>query len=121
MSDNELLDLPGLSEVSLAPAHGIAALALNFALKFWDIATVQDGTLYQQYKLEGRNMKPIELTDVLDVARRIEVHMLSSSQRIAGLVIDAIAYEDRDFQDLPDGMTISEKPRADEDDEGGSL
>ena len=75
----------------LGVAHGIAALALNFALKYHDITTVQDGTLYQQYKLEGRNFRELHLAEVFDTAIQMEMHLLGASKRIANLVIDAIA------------------------------
>jgi len=74
----------------VAPAHGIAALALSMAMKFHDITTIQDGTMYQQYKMEGKNMQPLGLEHVFETAIRIEQHLLASSQRIANLVFDAL-------------------------------
>jgi hypothetical protein len=95
MSESEALigaaDLEPMKDASIAPAHGIAALAFNFALKYHDINTVQDGTLYQQYKLEGRNMQNLHLDMVFETAIKIEAHLLGSSERIAKLVIDEIA------------------------------
>lgn len=82
-------------DTRLAPAHGIAAIALSLAMKYHDIATVQDGTLYQQYKLEGRNMMPLHIDAVFETAIRIEMHLMASSERIAKIVVDAIA-------DMPD-------------------
>jgi hypothetical protein len=94
MSDEALIgttDLEPIKDVKIAPAHGVAALGLNFALKYHDINTVQDGTLYQQYKLEGRNMRDLHLDMVFETAIRIEAHILGSSERIAAMVLDAIA------------------------------
>jgi RNase adaptor protein for sRNA GlmZ degradation len=95
MTEDEALigatDLEPMKSAKIAPAHGIAALALNFALKYHDINTVQDGTLYQQYKLEGRNMHDLHLDMVFETAMQIEAHLLRSSERIANLVVDAIA------------------------------
>jgi hypothetical protein len=87
----------------LAPAHGIAALALSLALKYHDINTVHDGTLYQQYKLEGRNMRGLNLDFVFETAIRMERHLLASSDRIAGLLVDAIAaaVDDEPVSDAP--------------------
>ncbi len=82
--------LEPISNTPVAPAHGIAAIALNMAMKYHDIATVQDGALYQQYKLEGRNMIPLHLDMVFETAIRIEAHLLGASERIAKLVVDAI-------------------------------
>jgi hypothetical protein len=85
--------LEPIKDTAVAPAHGIAALALNFALKYHDINTVQDGELYQQYKLEGRNMTSLHLDHVFDTAIKIEAHLLGASERIAKLVVDALEIE----------------------------
>ncbi len=77
-------------DTKIAPAHGIAAVALSMALKYHDINTVQDGTLYQQYKLEGRNMRELNLDTVFETAIRIELHLLGASERIASIVVDAL-------------------------------
>src|SRR5215467_4178159 len=75
----------------VSPASGIAAIALSLAMKYHDITTVQDGALYQQYKLEGRNLTPLHLDMVFETAIRIELHLLGASERIAKVVVDAIA------------------------------
>jgi hypothetical protein len=82
---------PHLSDVKIAPAHGIAAIALSLAMKYHDIATIKDGAMYQQYKLEGRNIREINLDTVFETAIRIEMHLLASSERIAKIVVDVIA------------------------------
>jgi hypothetical protein len=53
---DDFKELEPLKDTPIAPAHGIAAIALNMALKYHDINTVQDGLLYQQYKLEGKKL-----------------------------------------------------------------
>lgn len=83
-------ELETIKYAPIAPAHGIAALALNFALKYHDINTVQDGALYQQYKLEGRNMTALHLDMVFETAIKIEAHLLGASERIAKLLVDAL-------------------------------
>lgn len=91
--DNDLIgskELEVIKDTQVAPAHGIAALALNFALKYHDINTVQDGTLYQQYKLEGRNLEALHLDAVFETAVKIEAHLMGASDRIAALLLDAI-------------------------------
>ncbi len=60
------------------------------AMKYHDIATVQDGTLYQQYKLEGKNFRELHLDMVFETAAQIERHLMASSDRIAGMVIEVI-------------------------------
>lgn len=77
----------------VAPAHGIAAIALTLAMKYTDIATVQDGTLYQQYKLEGKNMAPLHLDMVFETAIRIEQHLIASEKRIQDIIIGALVVQ----------------------------
>lgn len=82
------------ADTPIAPAHAIAAIAMNMAMKYHDIDTVQEGALYQQYKLEGRNMTPLHLDHVFETAERIELWLLGSSERIAKIVIDAVVAGD---------------------------
>ena len=98
MSDKDI-ETPGdilsplaqhLGSQPIAPAHGIAAMALTLAMKYHDINTVQDGTLYQQYKLEGRNLRPLDIDAVFETAIKIEAHLLASSERIARVVCEAL-------------------------------
>ena len=77
-------------DTKVAPAQGIAAIALSMAMKYHNMNTVQDGTLYQQYKLEGRNLEPLHLDMVLDTATRIETWLLGASDRIAKVIVDAL-------------------------------
>ena len=91
--EENLMAIEGLDkDTPIPPAIGIGALALNFALKYYDIGTVQDGTLYQQLKLEGRNLPQLHLDMVFETARRMEQHLLATSDRIAAIVIDALEY-----------------------------
>lgn len=75
-----------LPNVPVAPAHGIAAIALEMALKYHNITTVQDGVLYQQYKVEGKNMSPLHLDIVFETAIRIEAHLMAAPGRISEFV-----------------------------------
>lgn len=78
-------------DLPIGVAHGIAAIALQMAIKYHDIGTVQDGTLYQQYKLEGKELIPLNLAMVFETAIQIERHLLGASDRIATLVVEAVA------------------------------
>lgn len=89
-NDNLLAALKPIGDTPLPTSHGVAAIALTLAMKYHDINTVQDGTLYQQYKLEGKNMQPLHIDIVFETAIRIERHLLASSDRIAQLVVDAV-------------------------------
>lgn len=86
--DNELLKIPEVADAPVTSETGIAALAMNFALKYADISTVQDGTLYQQYKLEGKNLHPLHLDEVFYYASQIEKHLLNAPNRLALAVLD---------------------------------
>jgi hypothetical protein len=96
-------DLKPIENTPVAPAHAIATIALNMAMKFHNITTVQDGALYQQYKLEGKNMVPLQLDMVFETAVQIEAHLLGASDRIAKLIMDAvIVAEDEPEQAQPE-------------------
>ena len=99
--------LEPLKDTPIAPAHGIAAIALSMALKYHDTTVVKDGTMYQQYKLEGRNMPVLHLDMVFETAIQIELHLLASSQRIAKVIVDALEVhvDERDDQALPDAKS----------------
>jgi hypothetical protein len=99
--------LEPINGTPVATAHAIAAVALDLALRYHNINTVQDGTLYQQYKLEGRNMRYLDLDGVFETAMKIEVYLLGASDRIAQIVVDAIA---EGIEAEPDGVVVSEQP-----------
>ena len=78
-----------LADEALGPARdspvstpvAIAAMAMTFAMKYHDVNTVQDGVLYQQYKMEGRNMRELNLDAVFHTATRIEAHLIQAEER----------------------------------------
>lgn len=82
--------LEPMGDAPIATAPGIAAIALNMALQYHKINTIQDGTLYQQYKLEGRNMRDLHLNDVFETAIKMEMYLIGASDRIAKLIVDAL-------------------------------
>lgn len=69
----------------MSAAHGISAMAMTLALKYHDINTIQDGTLYQQYKLEGRNIHGLHLDMVFHTALQIEAHIIGSPNRLTAM------------------------------------
>jgi hypothetical protein len=102
--ENPFHAIEPISDTKIAPAVGIAAFALNFALKYHDINTIQDGALYQQYKLEGRNIGTLHLDHVFETAIRMEKHLLAGSDRTAKIVVEAIADATEDeTTDKPEG------------------
>ena len=82
-----------MPKAPVAPAHGIAAIALSLAMKYTDISTVQDGALYQQYKLEGRNMGALHIDMVFETAMQIEVHLIKANKRVTDLMIASLIEE----------------------------
>lgn len=94
-------------DTPVAPVHGIAAIALELALRYHNITTVHDGTLYQQYKLEGKNLVPLQLDMVFETAMQIEAHLLGASDRIAALIVDALKVE---TEEKPDSDVVVDTP-----------
>lgn len=96
-----LLQIEGAEDIHIAPSMGVAMIALNMSLKYHDINTVQDGALYQQYKLEGKNMHGLHLDMVFETAKQIERHLLTSSHQIAEFMIAGLldALEDPNGDD----------------------
>lgn len=88
---NPMAGLEPIGNAPIATSHGVAAIALSLAMKYHDISTIQDGVLYQQYKLEGKNLAPLHIDMVFETAIRIEQHLLASSDRIASLIVDAVS------------------------------
>lgn len=89
--ENPLLNLEGMDSDPLPTSVAISALAMNFAMKWHDMSLIKDGAMYQQKKLEGANIELISLDSVFETAARFERHFLTSSDRIAGIVIDVLA------------------------------
>jgi hypothetical protein len=87
---NEMKALDPIASTPVAPAHGIAAIALNMAIKYHDMGMIKDGALYQQYKIEGKNIQTIGLDHVFETAMRMEAFLLGASERIAKVVVDAL-------------------------------
>lgn len=83
-------ELGPAADAKIGPCMGVASIALNMAMKYHDINTVQDGALYQQYKLEGRNMRNLHLDDVFETAIKIEKHLVGSNKRVMDALIASL-------------------------------
>jgi len=77
-----------MGDATVTRPIGIAAIALQMAIKFHDATVVKDGALYQQYKLEGKNLRELHIDEVFETAIRIEEHLLTSERRIQEMVVD---------------------------------
>lgn len=109
----EFLDgMEPVKDFKLSPAVAVATVALNFALKYHNINTVQDGTLYQQYKLEGKELIPLNLQAVFDTAIMMELHLMASTNRLSDMIMDVVAEAARDSEfleaiDAEEGETVN--------------
>ena len=81
MSDENLTKIEHLEQAPVSASTAIAALAMNFALKWFDMTMVKDGTLYQQYKMEQRNITVIDFPDILKKAAEFEAWLINSDNR----------------------------------------
>lgn len=99
----------GASDAPIGAPMGIATIALNMALKYHDINTVHDGALYQQYKLEGKNLTCLHLDHVFETAMRIEEHLIAANTRVSKLIVAQA------FADFPADDDVEQAP-ADEGD-----
>lgn len=102
------VDLP-IPAGQIPAGVAIAAIALNMAMKYHDMNIVKDGALYQQYKLEGRNLPPSKLEMVFKDAREIELYLIESNDRINELLVGTAA---RVIEDL---ITRTEGEPTDDD------
>jgi hypothetical protein len=92
-------ELGPAAEQPVGPCIGIATIALNMSMKYHDINTVQDGQLYQQYKLEGRNMHGLHIDMVFETAKQIEQHLVAANKRVSALLVASFAaMSDEDFE-----------------------
>ncbi len=101
MKQEDALDeIPAeLHDTKISPQVGLSALALNMALKYHGINTVSDGALYQQYKLEGKNMQPLHMDMVFETAIQIEKHLLNAPSRLALMVLEVVSEDITDAID----------------------
>jgi hypothetical protein len=80
-------ELGPAADARIGPHIGIASIALNMAMKYHDINTIQEGALYQQYKLEGKNIRPLHLDMVFETAIQIEKHLIGAHKRVTDALL----------------------------------
>jgi hypothetical protein len=90
---SEFAELAAIKDMPISTSTGIASIALSMAMKYHSFNIVQDGVLYQQYKIEGKNMEELSLNLVFETAMKIEIYLLGASDRIAALLVDALSVE----------------------------
>lgn len=101
---NPLKELAKIApETPVTAPTGIAAIALQMAMQYHDMGMIKDGALYQQYKLEGRNVATLSMADVFETAMQIESHLLGADDRIAQMLLDALGVEDDANTSEPEG------------------
>jgi len=79
-----------LPDAGINPAHGIAGIALSMALRWHDTGVVKDGAMYQQLRVEGKEIRPMDVHDVLDTAKLFEKHLMDAPNRLSAMVFDVI-------------------------------
>lgn len=89
-SDNPIDDLP--VEVSSAPLgltheEGIRATALAMAVRYHGDTIVKDGQMYQQFKLEGKNMQPTAPLLILQIAMDFERYLRGDYAALADQIV----------------------------------
>ena len=110
-------ELGPAADARIGPAVGVASIALNMAMKYHDINTVQDGALYQQYKLEGKNMRPLHIDMVFETAIQIEKHLVGANKRVMdALLATLVEIEAEETGPSPNADEGTNSPAA----EGGS-
>lgn len=77
-------------DVKIHPSTGMAAIAMNMAMRWHDMCMIKDGALYQQKKVEGANIQVINLNDVLRTAKQIEAWLLTAPNRHAEMLVEGI-------------------------------
>lgn len=82
--------LAPVADVPLSTSTTISALALNFAMKYHESTIIKDGTLYQQFKMEGRNIEVLAFEDVFVTAAKVEAWLLNGPNRHAALLREGI-------------------------------
>ena len=103
-------ELGPAADAPIGPYIGVASIALNMAMKYHDINTVQDGALYQQYKLEGKNIRPLHIDHVFETAIQIEKHLIGANKRVTGLLIDNLMMDAAEAVD--EDAKVDEPPLA---------
>lgn len=90
MSENPLLELDGAGDAPVSVSTGISALAMNFAMKWFDMRTIKDGVLYQQKKMEGTNFEYYGMPELFHVARQFEDWIVKAPNRLSTIVWDEV-------------------------------
>lgn len=95
-------ELGPAADARIGPMVGVAAIALNMAMKYHDINTVQDGALYQQFKLEGKNLQPLHLELVFETAIQIEKHLVEANKRVTDHLVETLMKMDDPEEQPPE-------------------
>lgn len=86
----DLSTLEPVADAPVSPAIAIGSIALKLAVEYHGATVISDGSLYQQYRIEGKEMTPLTLALVLETAREFERHLLTTNERIAAIVVEAL-------------------------------
>lgn len=83
--------------LDLTPDQKLRSMALMLSISFHKDTVIKDAGMYQQYKMEGRNMSPLDDETVIKTALRYETFIRcgESPERMA--LITQVADELDDF------------------------
>lgn len=70
-------------DIDLTLDQKVRAMALTLAVKYHADTVIKDGAMYQQYKLEGRNMRTLNTDMVLETAIVYEAFIREGKVRVS--------------------------------------
>ncbi len=111
-----LEDIPANTQIRMSESTMIATVALNMALKWHDTSVIKDGTMYQQLRMEGKEIRSLCLDHVFDTAKLFERHIMEASGRLTELTMETI---NGVLNDLRVEREETDEPLDEEDDANG--
>lgn len=81
----------GNVSVALDRDQMIRFFALNMAIKYHDSTVISDGVLYQQYRMEGKEMQPLTQDHVIATALRYEIFIRCGENTERMAIIEAVS------------------------------
>lgn len=89
--------LPVIIDGPLPTEIQVRSIALTIAQRHTGDTVVKDGVMYQQYKMEGKNLKPLSYDDVLKAAIVFERYLWGEFSK--GIMENAMEATSTDFAD----------------------
>jgi hypothetical protein len=90
--------LPVVIDGQMPLEFQVRSIALTIAQRHCGDTVIKDGVMYQQYKMEGRNMKALDYGDVLKMAIIFERYLYGEFSK--GVMENALRATSTDFADM---------------------